>query len=365
MPIAASVRLALPLAGADLVEADGVDRLAQGLGVVAGVEVALGDVVERHLLGADQAFHAQVVGLDAELARERLERHLEREAHAGASDAAVGQDRRLVGGDRVDLAAVVGKIVEAGQDRADLAALQAGREGIGGVGAGIDGCLAVERQQATIGIGVGCQNVMVLAAVGVGSEAFAAILQPAQGCAELAGRPRQRDLLGQKYSFVAEATADIGGDDPDLALAQPQTFREPGAHDVRLLGGGVDDELTEARVPLGDDAAALEGAHGLTGGAQLARHRHGGLGLDRLEIHIRGAGEVEVVAPVLVDERRAGTTRGQHVGNDGQRLEVDFDFGGHVLCLGARGRGTERDQLADVAYLAGGQDRLHGRLEAG
>ena len=134
---------------------------------------------------------------------------------------------------------------------------------------------------------------------------------------------------------------------------------------MRLLGGGVDHELAEARVPLGDDAAALEGAHGLTGGAQLARHRHGGLGLDRLEVHVGGGGEEKIVAPVLVDERRAGTTRGQHVGNDGQRLEVDLDFGGHVLCLGARGRGAERDQLADVAYLAGGQDRLHGRLEAG
>ena len=226
MPIAAAVRLALPLAGADLVEADGIDGLAQGLGVVAGVEVALGDVVERHLLGADQAFQAQVVGLDPELARERVERHLQREAHAGAGDAAVGQDRRLVGGDRVDLAAVVGKIVEAGQDRADLAALQAGREGIGRVGAGIDGCLAVERQQAAVGIGVGGEDVVVLAAVGVGGEALAAILQPAQGRAELAGRPRQRDLLGQKYSFVAEAAADIGRDDPDLALVQPQAFGE-------------------------------------------------------------------------------------------------------------------------------------------
>ena len=59
-----------------------------------------------------------------------------------------------------------------------------------------------------------------------------------------------------------------------------------------------------------------------------------------------------------------GRRRGQHVGNDGQRLEIDLDLGRHVLGLGARGRGAERDQLADVAHLAGGQYRLHGRLEA-
>ena len=48
-----------------------------------------------------------VVRLAADLAGERVERHLEREAHAGAGDPAVGQDRRLVGGDRVRAAAVV------------------------------------------------------------------------------------------------------------------------------------------------------------------------------------------------------------------------------------------------------------------
>ena len=133
-----------------LVEVDGVDGAAQRLGIVAGIEMALGDVVERHLLGPHQALEAQLVGLDAELARQRVERHLQREAHARARHAAIGQDRRLVGGDRVGAAAVVREIVEARQDRADLARLQAGRERIGRVGAGIDGRLAIERQQAAV-----------------------------------------------------------------------------------------------------------------------------------------------------------------------------------------------------------------------
>ena len=112
------------------------------------------------------------------------------------------------------------------------------------------------------------------------------------------------------------------------------------------------------------DAAPLDRAHGLAGGAQLARHRHGGLRLDRLEVHVGGGGEKQVVAPVLVHQRRAGLASGQHVGHRRQRLEVDLDLGGKVLGLGPRGRGAQRDQLADVAHLARGQDRLHGGLEA-
>ena len=228
-------------------EADGLDGAAQRLRVVAGVEVALGDVVERHLLGPHQAVEAQVVGLDAELARQRIERHLQREAHAGAGDAAIGQDRRLVGGDRIDAAAIVREVVEARQDRADLAGLQAGRERIGRVGAGIDGGLAVERQQPALGIGIGGEDVVVLAAVGVGGEALAPVLEPAQRKAQPARRPGQRDLLGQQDALVAEAAADIGRHHADLALVEPQALGEAGPDDVRLLRGAVDRELAEPR----------------------------------------------------------------------------------------------------------------------
>ena len=130
--------------------------------------------------GPHQALEAQLVRLGAELARQRVERDLQREAHARAGDAAVGQDRRLVGGDGIGAAAVVREIVEPRQDRADLPRLQAGGERIGRVGAGIDGRLAVERQQAALGVGVGGEDVVVLAAVGVGGQALAAVLEPPQ-----------------------------------------------------------------------------------------------------------------------------------------------------------------------------------------
>ena len=242
---AAPVGLAALLALAHLVEADGLDRLPQGLGIVAGIEVALGDVVERHLLGTHQALEPKLVGLDPELARQRVERDFQGEAHARARHAAIGQDRRLVGGNRPGAAAIVREIVEARQDGADLPRLQAGRERIGRVGAGIDGGLAIERQQLAVGVGVGGENVVMLAAIGAGDQVLAPVLEPPQREAELARGPRQRDFLGQQDALVAEAAADIGRHHADLAFVQAQAFGEAGADDVRLLRGAGDDQLVE------------------------------------------------------------------------------------------------------------------------
>ncbi len=362
---AAAVGLALPLACAHAVEADGLDRPAQRLGVVARVEVALGDVVEGHLLGADQALEAHLVGLAPELAGERIQRHFQREAHPRAGDAAVGQDGRLVGRDRIGAAAVVGKVVETRQDRAHLTGLQAGRERVGRVGAGIDGRLAVEPQQPAIGVRVGSEHVVVLAAVGVGGEALAAVLQPSQGRTQPARCPRQRHLFRQQDALVAEAAADIGRDHADLPLVDAEAFGETGADDVGLLGGGMDDELAEPRVPGRHHAAAFERAHHLARGGQLARHRHRGLRLDRLEVDVDAGRQEQVVAPGLVHQRRAGLAGGEHVAHDRQGLEIELDLAREILGLRARRRHAHRHQLADIAHLAGGEDRLHRGLEAG
>ncbi len=233
----------------------------------------LGDVVERHLLRPHQAAHAQLRRLDAEVARERVERQLQREADAGARDAAVRQDRRLVGRDRIGAAAIMREVVEAGQDAADLSGLETGRERIGGIGSGIDRRLAVEPEQAAVAIGIGGEAVMVLAAVGAGGEALAPVLDPAQRMAELERRPGQRDFLAEQHALVAEAAADIGRDDADAPFLDAEAFGKAGADDVRLLGRAGDDDLVDAGVVPGDDAASFQRAHRLACSPQLAHDR--------------------------------------------------------------------------------------------
>jgi hypothetical protein len=157
----------------------------EGLRIVAGIEVSLGDVVERHLLRPHQAAHAQLRGLDAKVARQRVEGHLERKADAGARDAAIGQNRRLVGCDGIRAAVIVREVVEAGENAADLPRFEARRERVSGIGTGVDRCLAVEPEQAAVAVCVGGQAVMVLAAVRARGEVLAPILYPAQRMAEL------------------------------------------------------------------------------------------------------------------------------------------------------------------------------------
>ncbi len=205
---------------------------------------------------------------------------------------------------------------------------------------------------------------MVLAAVGVGGQAFAAVLEPPERRIHLAGGPGQRDLFREQDPFVAEAAADIGRDHANLAFVYPQAFGETRAHDVWLLGRRVHHQLAQPRLPLGHHAAALQRAHDLPRGAQFPRHRHRGLGLGGLEVHVDRAGEEEIVAPVLVHQRCARLARLQHVGGDGQRIEVELDLAGEVLGLRPRRRNAHGDELADVAHLARREDRLQRGLEA-
>ena len=154
---------------------------AQRLRIVAAVEVLIGDVVERHLFGPDQIPEPHSFGAQAGRRSDRVEHELESEAHPRPGDAAIGEDRAFVGRDRPGPAAIGRQIIGAGQDARDLRRFEASRERIGGIGAGIDDRLAVDAAQAPVALGVDGDFVMMLAAIGVGGQMLAAVLEPAHG----------------------------------------------------------------------------------------------------------------------------------------------------------------------------------------
>src|SRR5215208_2653176 len=96
---------------------------AQRLGIIAAVEVLLGNVIEGHLLGSDQVPGPHLGRLESHLPRDSVEYELEREANPGARDSTIGQDRTLVRRRRPGPASVGRKIVRAGQDARDLRGL--------------------------------------------------------------------------------------------------------------------------------------------------------------------------------------------------------------------------------------------------
>ncbi|GJE41207.1 hypothetical protein AEGHOMDF_0369 [Methylobacterium soli] len=360
----APVRLPGLLAGAQSRDVDGREHPGQRLRVVAAVEMLVRDVVEGHPLRAHEVFLTHDPGFEAGLGRDGVEDEFEGEADARAGDPAIGQDRAFVRRHRPGAAAIGREIVGAGQDAGHLRGLQAGRERVGRVGAGIDGRLAIDAAQAPVALGIGRDAVMVLAAIGVGGEVLAPVLEPAHRVAAAERQPAEADLLGEQDRLVAEAAPDIGRDDADAALLDPQAFREAVAHDVRHLARGVDHELVEAVIEMDDRAAPLDRRHALAAGGDRARDPDRGVegGPD---VHVDEGFQEDVVPPMLVHEGGARRAGRQHVVDGRQLLEVENDRGRDVLGLGpARGE-AEGHELAHLPDLAGGQDRLLRDLEAG
>ncbi len=127
-PNKAAVGLALFLAFTNGGQVDGFNRLAQCLGIVAAIKVFVGDVVERHLLGANQRLHAQFVGFNTGGVRQVVEQQFKCKTHTGSRHAPVRQNGAFVGGYRVRFAVVRREVVRAGQNTAHLAGFKARRE---------------------------------------------------------------------------------------------------------------------------------------------------------------------------------------------------------------------------------------------
>ena len=359
------VGLATLLALAHREQIDRCHGAAQALRVVPAVEVFVRDVVERHLLRSHEVLQAQLDWIHRELASDRVKQNLEGEAHPGSRDPAVGENRWLVRGDRPGAAAIAIEVVGSGKNARHLRRLKARRERIRRIRARVDVRLAIDREQRPVGGRVAGNHVVVLAAVGICGELLTPVLDPAHGVASVHRDPAEADLLGQQDPLVAEAAADVGRDDPYLPLLEAEAIREPGANDVRHLARGVDDEHLEAPVPLREDAASLDRRHALARSAKRARHRHRCAGLERAQIRVNERLEKDVVAPVLVQERRVRVAREACLRDRGELLEVELDRRCEVLGLGPRRRHARGHQLPDVTDALAREHRLLRDLEAG
>ena len=206
---------------------------------------------------------------------------------------------------------------------------------------------------------------MVLAGVGAGGEVFAPVLDPAQRPAGAHRRPGDRDLLGLKHALVAEASAHVGRDDPHVRLVQPEELREPGANEVRHLGGGVHHELSRALVAPGEHRLALHRHHALARGAVLALDDDGGALSHRFDVPVCRGGQEEVVVPFVVHAGAAGAACRETVGDRRQRFEVELHRLGDVLGLGPGRSDAQRHALAREAHLAAREGRMVGGLVGG
>jgi hypothetical protein len=195
---------------------------------------------------------------------------------------------------------------------------------------------------------------------------LAAVLDPAHRMIELQREVREDDLLGVEPRFRAKPAADIGSNNPNGALVDAQILCNRDPHHMRRLGRSIDHDFIEPMVAIGEHGTTLERSAGLPVHAVAARHRD--LGRPRSSLDVAAFGrslEVEIVAPVLVDEGRIAVHIADGVDDRVEHLVFDQDQGGQVLGLAAHRREASSDRLTDITHLVDGQRRPGRRLSAG
>ena len=152
-------------------------------------------------VGRDHVLDAHLDRIAADRARDLVDRALDREAGAGAADAAIGAERRLVGRDRVGLHAVVADVVGPGQVARRHVGLLERTVRPHPIGAGIDDDLGVDAEDAPAPVGIGGDPVVVVAGMGGGEQMLVAILDPAHRMIELERQRGDRVSSGESRAF--------------------------------------------------------------------------------------------------------------------------------------------------------------------
>ena len=348
----------------EVLVADRLQPDVQALGVLAGVgeeaergavrEVVVADEVHPPELGL---VHAQVVrgGLHHPLLEEHRLGDPERAPVGDPAGGLVGvgaaggqvRDRDVVGGER-----------RVHQPDLELARLGVGEErAVVGVGVHPDGeDLAVLAQRHL------AVQVDVAGEAG-GDQVAGLVLDPLDRALQQDRGQDRADVAGVDRHLVAEAAADVGGDDPDHVLGELGDQRDRGPDDVRRLGGHVHGELRGGPVEVGDRPAALDRRRVRARVVQLQPRDHVGLG--ERPVGARGVADLPVVDDVaglallvVADDRGALGQRLPRVDDGRQRLVVDVDRLAGVLGDVRVVRDDAGDLLALEPHLVGGQHRL-------
>ena len=303
-----------------------VERGGVGPDVVGG---AAGGVVGEGVVGEEVAA-AHLGGVLADLCGEEVDRPLDGGGGLGATRPPERDERRGVGGHGLGAELRVGHVVDArghhpGHERQDRPHHRVGPRVLHDLQA-VGGDLAVAGAPDGDVLDLGPAVTEVHHRLGAG-------LGPLDGSAEVLGQRAEEEVLGVGARLRAEAAADVGGDDTDLVLVEPEHLGHRLTDRVGALVAGVDHEAA-VLVPVGRRRAGLDGARrhllvddalldhdlavGEVGGHAAGGDRHDPLGVGVGEQEVgRGEGGLGVdhrVEGVVVDDDQLGGVGGLGAG---------------------------------------------------
>ena len=332
--LAALALLGLLLAQAGVV--DDLHRLLEGTCVVAAVVLPAGGRLVGERLLRDEVLDPELGRVPPQFLGQHVGHALDGVDGLGhAERAAVGDAARgLVGVGAVHLDEAVLEVVRAGADREEPRR-ELGRVG-GGVGVAVVGQrLDAQRRDLAVLVGAELGVDVVVARERVGLQVLHPVLDPLDRLAQHDRRGGRDHVAGVDGHLAAEAAADVGRDDADLLLREPDVAgdqREDRPDRVRGLRRHPDRELAVDPVERGDTAAGLDRGHVDARDVDPLLHHHRGV-LHRL---VRGRSiarlpveDVVVLLAGLVgaQHRRAGLERLPGIDHDRQRLVLDLDRG--------------------------------------
>ena len=98
---------------------------------------------------------------------------------------------------------------------------------------------------------------MMIAGVSAGQQMFVALLDPAHRVIQLKRQRGEYDFLGIEPGLWPKSTTHIGRDDSDTTLLEPENFAERDTYRVRRLRRGINHDLIEPVIAIGENTATL------------------------------------------------------------------------------------------------------------
>src|SRR5260370_33846088 len=207
---------------------------------------------------------------------------------------------------------------------------------------------------------------MMLTAIRISCQMLSAVLEPAHGIIHPLRKPAQRHLFTAQQSFISETATDVGGDDPNTAVSEPEALAKAGLNRMRELCRRDERKIPQPEIAISNDASAFHWKHAMTRGSDFPGDGDGGIFGYIFDLAVFSERDDDVVAPLVMNEWRAGLTGRKHIDHDRQFLEFECNRGRNVFRFSARRRHAHRDHFSDIAYLLDGEDwfdRILGILE--
>ncbi len=248
--------LGVPSALLEPLVTDQLERDVEAAGVVAGVVDAAVRRRVGHVLGADVVLLAHLDGIEVELVRHDVHDPLGEPELLHARVAPVRRDGRLV---RADLGEVDPDVPPAVAPRRDLRPDDAAERLVARKRPAVVDRLHREAEQRAVLLHRHLDvEERALVAVRVRHVLIGAPFRPLHRASELAREETAGDELRMQADLVAEAAADVVGDEAQLVDADPQGGPHPDRADAGHLVVAEDRPLAGRALVLDEAAGALE-----------------------------------------------------------------------------------------------------------